>query len=375
MKRDYYDILGVSRNATQEEIKSAYRRLALKYHPDRNPGDKEAEEKFKEAAEAYEVLRDPEKRAIYDQYGHAGLEGYGRPSTHFRDFDDIFSTFSEIFDEFFGFGPRRKGYVPEAGADLRYQLELSFEEAISGTEKWIEIPKKATCPFCDGSGIQPGYQPEICPSCQGRGQVYRSHGFLRIATTCPRCQGEGYIITHPCNKCQGKGWVKEKKKVKVVIPPGVDTGMSLRIQGEGEPGLHGGPPGNLYIFIRVKPHPFFTRKGDDIFCEIPISFVQSALGDEIEVPTLKGPQKLKIPPGTQPGHTFRLKHLGAPRLERGGRGDQIVKIIVKVPTDLTPQQRMLLEEFERIEREKKSTPYKRFWEKMKDYFSSKFQGI
>ncbi len=374
MKRDYYEILGIPRDATQEEIKRAYRRLALKYHPDRNPGDKEAEEKFKEIAEAYDILRDPEKRAIYDRYGHAGLQGQGVSQTHFQDFDDIFSTFSEIFDEFFGFGPRRRRHVPEAGADLKYELEISFEEAVKGTEREITIPKKTTCPFCDGAGVQPGYQPQPCPFCQGKGQVYQTHGFLRIGSTCPKCGGEGYIITHPCKKCEGRGWVIQDKKIKVKIPAGVDTGMRLRIQGEGEPGRHGGPAGDLYVFIKVKRHPFFHRDGHNIVCEVPISFVQAALGAEIEVPTLDGLERIKIPAGTQPGTTFRLKHKGAPYLDRRGKGDQIVRILIKVPKQLTPRQVELLQEFERIEQDKKDNPYKNFWEKVKDYFK-KWQGV
>lgn len=368
MKKDYYEILGIPRTATQEEIKRAYRKLAFKYHPDRNPGDKEAEERFKEIAEAYDVLRDPEKRAIYDRYGHEGLSGQGVSPTHFRDFDDIFTTFSEIFDEFFGFRPRQRGRMPEAGADLRYDLEINFEEAVFGAEKHITLSKRVTCPFCDGSGVQPGYQPQPCPVCHGRGQVYESHGFLRIGRTCPKCHGEGYIITHPCHKCQGRGWITEKKKINVRIPPGVDTGTRLHIQGEGEAGLYGGPSGDLYIVIHVKPHPFFFRDGDDIVCEIPISFAQAALGDEIEVPTLKGLQRVKIPPGTQPGATFRLKNMGVPHLRGRGQGDQIVRVVIKVPTDLTPRQTELLQEFEKIEKEKKTAPYKGFWDKVKEYF-------
>ena len=366
MKKDYYEILGVPRDASPEEIKRAYRRIAFKYHPDRNPGDKEAEEKFKEAAEAYEVLRDPQKRAIYDAYGHEGLSSQG--FTGFTGFDDIFSTFSDIFDEFFGFRTRRGREAPQSGADLRYDLTISFEEAAFGTQREIKIRRAEVCDFCRGSGLEPGYQPESCPSCGGRGQVYQTHGFFRIGTTCPHCQGRGVIITHPCPECGGSGRRRVEKGIKIRVPAGVDTGTRLRIQGEGEAGLHGGPPGDLYIVIHVKPHSFFTRKGDNVICEVPISFVQAALGDTIDVPTLKGVEKLKIPPGTQSGKTFRLQGKGIPRIGGYGRGDQIVRIIVNTPTNLTKRQEELLREFAKIEEEKKVSPYSRFWERVKEYF-------
>lgn len=365
MKRDYYEVLGVPRGASPEEIKRAYRRIAFKYHPDRNPGDKEAEERFKEAAEAYEVLRDPEKRAIYDTYGHEGVRSQG--FTGFTGFDDIFSTFGDIFDEFFGFRTRTRE-VPQAGADLRYDLIISFEEAAFGTEREIRIKKAQTCDFCGGSALEPGYEPENCPACGGRGQVYQTHGFFRIGTTCPHCQGRGVIITHPCPKCGGSGRRKAEKSIKIRIPGGVDTGTRLRIQREGEAGLYGGPPGDLYVVIHVKPHSFFTRKGDNIICEIPISFVQAALGDTIEIPTLKGVEKLEIPAGTQSGKTFRLKGRGIPRIGGYDRGDQIVRIVVNTPTSLTKRQVELLKEFAEIEKEKKASPYSRFWERVKECF-------
>lgn len=365
MKRDYYEVLGIPRGASSEEIKRAYRRIAFKNHPDRNPGDKEAEERFKEAAEAYEVLRDSQKRDIYDHYGHEGLSSQG--FTGFAGFDDIFGTFSDIFDEFFGFRTRARE-VPQAGPDLRYDLTISFEEAAFGTEKEIKIKKAEICDFCGGSALEPGYEPEICPACEGRGQVYHTHGFFRIGTPCPHCQGKGVIVTHPCPKCGGSGRRRVEKGVKIRIPGGVDTGTRLRIQMEGEAGLYGGPPGDLYIVIHVKPHLFFTRKGDSVICEVPISFVQAALGDTIKVPTLKGIEKLKIPPGTQSGKIFRLQDKGIPRIGRYGRGDQIVRIIVDTPTDLTKRQEELLREFAEIEEEKKASPYARFWEKVKECF-------
>ncbi|MGD8520009.1 MAG: molecular chaperone DnaJ, partial [Desulfobacterales bacterium] len=299
-KRDYYEILSVNRNATEDELKASYRKLALKYHPDRNPGDKEAEEKFKEAAEAYEVLRDPEKRSLYDQFGHQGLEGTG--FSGFGGFEDIFSSFSDIFEDFFGFGTRRRSRSrAQRGADLRYDLPLAFMEAAFGTETEIEIQKMESCPECHGSGSEPGTQPETCRHCGGVGQVSRSQGFFTVRTTCPTCRGNGQTITHPCAKCHGSGQVMVNKTVSVKIPAGVDHGSRLRLNGEGEAGNYGGPPGDLYVFIHVDPHEFFTRKDTDVICQVPISFVQATLGDKILVPTLNGKKKLEIPKGTQPG--------------------------------------------------------------------------
>lgn len=355
MKRDYYEILGVSRNCSSEELKKAYRKLALKYHPDKNQGDKDAEEHFKEAAEAYEVLRDPQKRQTYDLYGHEGIAGTG-----FRGFSghqDIFSTFGDLFEDLFGFSTthRRHGESmgPEAGSDLRYNLEVSFEDAARGAETEIEIVRLESCSSCEGTGMVPGSHPTTCPTCQGRGQIIRSEGFFRISSTCPHCSGSGTIITNPCKACQGQGRVRERHKVRVRVPAGVDTGSRLRLRREGEAGLRGGPRGDLYIVIHVKPHDIFERHGNDIYFRLPISIVQAAMGDKIEVSTLDGPRNLKIPAGTQTGEHFRLKGLGIPDLRGFGAGDQIVEVVIITPTKLTERQCALLQEFADIEREKK----------------------
>lgn len=348
-KRDYYEVLDVGRNASESEIKAAYRKLALKYHPDKNPGNKEAEEKFKEAAEAYEVLRDDQKRRIYDQYGHQGLEGSG--FSGFSGFEDIFSSFGDIFEDFFGFGSgHRSGRSrSQRGSDLRYDLSLSFMDAAFGTETEVDVEKMEVCPVCEGSACEPGTYPETCNQCNGMGQVSRSQGFFTVRTTCPQCHGSGQNITTPCKHCRGVGQLRKTKKVSVKIPGGVDTGSRLRLSGEGEAGFYGGPPGDLYIFIHVKPHDFFTRNNSDIICEIPISFVQAALGDEIKVPTLNGKKTLKIPKGTQPGDVFRFRGEGIPSLRNGKRGHQIIQVAVKTPTNLNKKQEALLKEFAKLE--------------------------
>jgi len=315
-KRDYYDVLGVSRDAAGDDLKASYRKLALKYHPDRNPGNKEAEENFKEASEAYEVLRDPQKRRIYDQFGHRGLEGSG--FSGFSGFDDIFSSFGGIFEDLFGFGTgRRTRSRAQQGADLRYDLKLSFMESAFGTEKQINVEKREACPVCEGSACKPGTYPENCQSCGGTGQVSRSQGFFTVRSTCPTCHGNGQTITHPCNKCRGSGQVMVNKKVVVKIPAGVDNGSRLRLTGEGEAGVYGGPPGDLYVFIHVEPHEFFQRDDTDVVCRVEISFIQAALGTVIKVPTLKGEKELKITKGTQFGDHFRFRGEGIPSLRTG----------------------------------------------------------
>ncbi|MBW2038849.1 MAG: molecular chaperone DnaJ [Deltaproteobacteria bacterium] len=359
--RDYYEILGVPRNASEEEIKKAYRRMALKYHPDRNPGDKGAEERFKEASEAYEVLRDPKKREIYDFYGHEGLKSTG--FTGFRGFDDIFSSFSDIFEDFFGFSPRSSSRRGVAGADLRYDLKISLFDAAFGMETEIEILKRGRCEVCNGTGAQPGSTPQTCPHCYGRGQVNRSHGFFTISTTCPYCHGAGRVITNPCKACGGAGVVKKRGKVSLRIPPGVDTGSRLKLRGEGEGGERGGPPGDLYVIIYVEPHEFFEREGDDIICRVPIPFTMAALGGEVDVPTLDGTKKIQIPRGTQPGEIFRLKGEGIPHLNGRGRGDQINEVVVQIPKKLTKRQEELLRGFASLEGEKGTAAGSKWWKK------------
>jgi len=349
MKRCYYEVLGVPRDASLEEIKKSYRRLALKYHPDRNPGDKEAEEKFKEAAEAYEVLSDPEKREIYDRYGHDGLSSTGFQG--FSGFDDIFASFSDIFENIFGFGTTRQERYRARSDDLRFDLTLSFEEAALGTTKEITIEKLALCEDCRGRGAALGTSLATCSRCYGRGQVTQSSGFFTISTTCPQCKGRGTVITEPCPTCRGLGKTLINKTLQIRIPAGVDTGSRLRLRGEGEPGDYGAPNGDLYVFIKVNPHEFFQRHGNDIYCKVPISFVQAALGDKIEVPTLRGTEKLKIPRGTQNGQIFRLKGMGIQKPGEFGRGDQIVEIHVVVPTNLSKKQEELLREFAKLSEE------------------------
>ena len=355
-KRDYYEVLGVNREADDGILKAAYRKKALKYHPDRNPDDKAAEEKFKEASEAYEVLRDPQKRQIYDQYGHQGLEGSG--FSGFGGFDDIFSSFGSIFEDLFSFSGGGGRSRARRGSDLRYDLKLTFMQAAFGTETKIEVKKAETCTTCDGSGCEPGTSPETCPQCQGSGQVTRSQGFFTVRTTCALCQGQGQRVSHPCQECRGHGQVVATKKVSVKIPAGVDDGSRLRLSGEGEAGVLGGPPGDLYVFISVEAHDLFKRDNSDVICQFPISFVQACLGDSIQVPTLVGQKELKIPKGTQYGDVFHFRGEGITSLRSGRRGDQIIQIVIKTPTGLTKKQEQLLKEFAKLESDKISTKLK-----------------
>lgn len=349
-KQDYYEILGISKKADIKEIKKAYRKLALKYHPDRNPGSKEAEEKFKEAAEAYSVLSDPEKRRRYDQFGHEGV-GAGA----FTGFDpDIFADFSDILGDFFGFESffgrsSRRRSAAQRGNDLRYNLEIAFEEAVRGAEKRINIPITKTCPSCDGSGANSPSDIANCRYCGGSGQVRYSQGFFSIGRTCSRCGGSGKTITTPCNTCHGQGRVQQEKELKIKIPAGVDSGSRLRLQGEGEGGLRGGPPGDLYVFIYVREHAFFTREGIDLICEIPLTFSQAALGTEMAVPTMNGKKKVKIPAGTQSGSMIRLRGLGVNNLNGYGQGDQYIKVKVITPKKLSRNKRHLFEELAKQE--------------------------
>lgn len=350
-EKDYYQILGISRDASAEEIKKNYRKIAMQHHPDRNPGNKEAEENFKVASEAYEALRDPEKRQIYDQYGIEGLKGTG--FTGFRGFEDIFSAFGDIFEDFFGFGRTFKPHAKSrSGADLRYDLRISFHEAAFGKETEIEIPKNVSCELCSGTGAKPGTSPAHCQNCEGTGQVTRSQGFFTISTTCAQCHGQGKYIPNPCKECRGVGRLRKNKKIHIKIPPGVDTGSRIRIRGEGQDGERGGPPGDLFLFIYLEPHDFFSRDGDDVISQIPISFAQAALGSEIEVYTLNAKRILTIPKGTESGEIFRLKGEGFPKLRGYGRGDQLVQVIVRTPKNLTRRQEEILREFEEVSRKR-----------------------
>ncbi len=374
-KRDYYEVLGVSKDASAEEIKKAYRKLARKYHPDANPDNKEeAEAKFKEAAEAYAVLSDPDKRAQYDRFGHAGTDGQG-----FGGFGDFgfgggdFGSINDIFDIFFGGGSSRRSSGPQKGADLRLNMELSFKEAAFGVERDIKVPRYEQCETCGGSGAAPGTAPKTCGMCHGTGQIQQAvntpFGRIVQSRTCSHCHGEGKIIDKPCPTCHGGGRVKRSRTIHVRIPAGVDNGTRIRLNGEGELGVKGGPPGDLYVYISVRPHKIFKRDGNDVFCEIPISFAQAALGDVISVPTLDGEETLKVPEGTQTGAVFRLRGKGIPYVNGAGRGDQHVQVKIVTPTKLTDQQKELLRQFAKLSGEK--VPHgadKSFFKKVKDAF-------
>jgi molecular chaperone DnaJ len=367
-KRDYYDVLGVKRDAAPDEIKKAYRQLALKNHPDKNPGDAEAEKRFKEAAEAYEVLSDQSKRQRYDRYGHAGLEGAGVHD--FRNAEDIMSAFSDIFGGgLFGdlFGQRRRG--PRPGQDLLFKLEIELQEAARGTTKSIDVNRQEFCPDCKGSGARKGTIATTCNYCGGQGQVVQSRGFFQVATTCPACGGEGVRVTDPCPTCRGAGRVPSVAHLKVDVPPGVESGMWLQLRGQGEPGDPGAPRGNLRIQVLVRKHPFFERNRNDLVCQVPISFPQAALGADVEVPTLDGPDRLHVPRGTQSGDVLRLKGRGMPDISGRGRGDELIEVVVETPRHLTPRQEELLRELADIEHETVSPKRKSFFEKLRDYFT------
>jgi len=348
MKRDYYEVLGVTRNASKQEIKSAYRKKAVEYHPDRNKGDKEAEEKFKEAAEAYSVLSDDDKRAHYDRFGHAATQGNGAGG--FGGFDpETFGDFSDILGDLFGFGDifgggRRGRSRASRGNDLRYDLTVEFEEAVFGFAPKIKVRKPEACADCGGTGADPSHGSETCSACGGQGQIRFQQGFFTVSRTCGTCQGTGKVIKVPCKTCRGTGRVQKEKVLEIKIPAGVETGNRLRVSGEGEPGSNGGPPGDLYVFITVKEHPFFTRSGDTIHCTIPITIVQAALGATVKVPTLEGEKELRVPAGTQSGRVFRIKGQGVASINGRGRGDLHVTVKVQIPTKLTNRQKELFEE-------------------------------
>jgi molecular chaperone DnaJ len=378
-KRDYYEILGVDRQASEQQIKSAYRKLALKHHPDRNPGDPAAEEQFKEAAEAYAVLADAEKRSLYDRFGHAGVSGAGAGAgfdpTIFADFSDIFSGLGDVFG--FGdlFGGRRRRGGPQRGADLRYDLEITFDESASGTDTTIQIPREETCETCKGSGAAPGTSPETCSQCRGSGQLRYQQGFLTVARPCPNCRGTGKTIAKPCQSCRGAGRISRERKITVKIPAGIATGQRLRLYGEGEHGSASGPPGDLYVVVHVQEHSFFHRDGDDLYCELPISFPTVALGGSVKVPTLNGQEDLSIPAGTQTGARFKIRGKGMPSVSGRGRGDLHVIARVAVPKKLTKEQKQLLEELGKTMKDEKVSletsedgSDKPFFERVKDIF-------
>jgi len=372
-KRDYYEVLGVSRDASERDIASAYRKLAIQYHPDSHPDDDEATEKFKEAAEAYEVLSDAEKRARYDQYGHAGLGGAGQ---QFNDVQDIFDAFGNIFGgglfgDLFGGGGGRRRRGPRKGADIRTSITLDLNEAATGVEKSVFVERHAMCGTCEGSGARPGSQPQQCPRCGGIGQVVQSTGILRVQTSCPSCQGTGAYISDPCDQCNGDAYIAERSEVSVSIPAGIDNGMRLRISGEGEPSPEGGPPGDCYCEVRVRAHHLFERDGPHLLLNLPITYCQATLGADIEVPTLDGRAELNIPRGTQSGDTFRLRGSGLAD-PRGGRGvgDLLVHTFVEVPKKISAEQERVLRELAELESTNVSPQRKSFLDKIRAYFTA-----
>lgn len=370
-KRDYYEILGVGRSAAEPDLKAAYRRLALQYHPDRNPDDPSAEEKFKEASEAYAVLSDPEKRRAYDRYGFAGVGGPGGAGGFdFQTFGDLGDIFGDLFGDLFGTRggrPRRAGRG-HRGADLRYNFEIGLQDVLEGIETKIQIPKMRACKTCSGSGVAPGSRPERCARCEGLGQVAFQQGFFRISRPCDACGGAGEIVRDRCTDCRGQGRVEGRQTISVRIPPGVDDGNRLRLSGEGEAGIAGGPPGDLFVVISVRPHPLLHRDGPDLHCEVPVTFPQAVLGAEIETGTLEGPVKMQIPEGTQSGTVLRLRGKGLPTIASSVRGDQYVRIFVEVPTKLSPRQRELLEQFAAESGHEISPKTKSFLDKLKELF-------
>jgi molecular chaperone DnaJ len=373
-KRDYYEVLGVTRTATEQEIKSAYRKLALQYHPDRNPDNPNAEERFKECTEAYTILADSNKRANYDRFGHAGVNGMGAGGfdpTIFQDFGDLGDILGSIFgmgDIFGGMGGGRRRTWAQRGGDLRQDLSLAFEEAVFGTEKRVQVRRHEACEACDGSGVAPGHGPATCRTCGGRGQVRYQQGFFSIARTCTACQGRGSVITDPCKTCRGEGRQVRERTIEVKVPAGVEHGTRIRYAAQGEAGTHGGPAGDLYVVLHVQEHPMFEREGQNLHCAVPISFAQAALGAELEIPTLEGPEKLKIPEGTQSGTVFKIRHRGVPVLNGRGKGDLYIEVKVHTPARLNKRQRELLQEFGGTEGVENKPERSTILSKVKDIF-------
>jgi molecular chaperone DnaJ len=373
VKRDYYEVLGVARTCSDQEIKTAYRKLAMQHHPDRNPDDPHAEEKFKECSEAYSVLADPQKRAAYDRYGHAGVGTSGGAGVDFNSV--IFQDFSDVFSDLFGFGDlfggggRGRRSRAQRGADLREDIDLDFEEAVFGVTREVEVRKHEACESCDGSGIAPGKSAQPCRTCQGRGQIRYQQGFFSIARTCSACEGSGQVVTDPCTTCRGEGRVLKTKKLEVKVPAGVEDGTRMRYTGQGEPGVYGGPAGDLYMVLHVKDHAFFERDGRDLRCRIPISFSQAALGAEIEIPTMDGTHTLKIPEGTQSGTVFKIRGKGVPSVNSHGKGDLLVETKVLTPSKLNKRQRELLLELGALGHVENKPENKTLFSKVKDMFS------
>ncbi len=369
-KRDYYEVLGVDRQADEQALKSAYRKLALKFHPDRNPGNKEAEEKFKEAAEAYGILSDTQKRAVYDQYGHEGLRGAPVP-----DFNSaVFADFSDILGDFFGFGDlfgsgggRRRNRA-QRGDDVRYDLEITLEQAVRGMSAEIKVPRVEACPRCNATGAEPGKGLATCPTCRGRGEVVYQQSFLQIRRPCGQCGGRGQIVRQACSHCHGEGYVQAERKLKINVPAGVDTGTRLRLTSEGQPGANGGPSGDLYVVLRLKEHPVFDRHEDDLHCTVPVNVAQAALGTEVQILTFDGLQTVRIAEGTQSGAEIRVRGQGVPHLSANGRGDLVVHVDVKIPPKLTREQRKLFEELRELLPEENEPQERGLFEKVKDYF-------
>jgi molecular chaperone DnaJ len=370
-KRDYYEVLGVARDASTGDLKKAYRKIALQTHPDRNPGDKEAEARFKEAAEAYEVLGDDEKRARYDRFGHEGVRA-GAGGAGFSSFESIFEAFGDIFGGFeggFGFGRRAGRRGPRPGANLKIEFELDFLEAARGTEKVIEITRGEACEGCSGTGAAQGSAPVRCGTCGGRGEITQTQGFFAIRSTCPTCGGQGTMISDPCDDCGGSGLEEQQRQIKVKVPPGVEDGTRMRLGGEGEAGPMGGPRGDLYVFLTVAPHELFEREGDDVVCEVPITFAQATLGATVQVPTLDGREEIRVDPGTQSHTIMRLVGRGIPHLRGYGRGDQLVRVIVEVPRRLTDEQEVLVRQLSELDEAEVSPRRKSFLETIKELFS------